>query len=75
MPFNGLANLRQVSGAKVAVASFVTDAARRQAQRFVRRQLMVPFSTLLMSTSFIKEKSNNEEYSDNYRTYSYGSLA
>jgi len=36
---NGLANLRQVSGAKVALASFVTDAARRQAQRFVRLRL------------------------------------
>ena len=35
---NGLANLRQVSGAKVASASFVMEAARRQAQRFVRRQ-------------------------------------
>ena len=32
---NGLANLRQVSGAKVAVASFVIETARRQAQRFV----------------------------------------
>jgi len=38
-PPNGLANLRQVSGAKIAVASFMTDAARRQAQRFVRRHL------------------------------------
>ena len=33
---NGLADLRQVSGAKVAVASFVTDADRWQAQRLVR---------------------------------------
>ena len=40
---NGLANLRQVSGAKVAVASFVTETARRQAQRFVRRHNPPPF--------------------------------
>jgi hypothetical protein len=35
---NGLASLRQASGAKVAVASFVTETIRRQAQRFVRPQ-------------------------------------
>jgi len=36
---NGLANLRQVSGAKVAVASFVTDAAGDQCSDLSGRNL------------------------------------
>jgi len=53
---NGLANLRQVSGAKVAVASFVTDAARRQAQRYVRWHLAEPIRT---ATICANEKAYN----------------